>query len=288
MSANHKLDLLNNSISYFREAVVCAQAEAPQTSPWKFAIVHVVQAMELAFKERLRRIHPVLIFDSVDRAEKTVSLLGALARLRNPRIGNIAISDEEKASIEKAVKLRNELTHFEFDHAHEHIELKFAEIFSFMIFFYREHLELEPSNFIDEEQHQQILLLVRTRAELIQRAKAYIKSRGDVTLWICPNCNESTFIVEDEQCCVCHRKEEIVECPNCGVQNFDSDLKDISHLFDYDDDEGLMRLVDDFGFSETGCGECYPEVREKIEEARRDQYHEDMAREYYARAMLIV
>lgn len=91
--------------------------------------------MELEFKERLRRVHPVFIYESVDKPDKTVSMRAAITRLRNPMIGNLTISDADKNKIEKAFDLRSHLTHFEFNHSHEPIELKFAEIFSFMIFF---------------------------------------------------------------------------------------------------------------------------------------------------------
>ena len=95
----HRLDLLNNSISYFKEAVNYAQQESPDTNQWKFAIIHVVQALELAFKEYLRRIHPVFIFESIDKADKTVSLRTALGRLRNPHIGKLTISEGESPSL---------------------------------------------------------------------------------------------------------------------------------------------------------------------------------------------
>lgn len=284
MSKTHRLDLLNNSISYFREAVAYAQQDSTETTHWKFAILHVVQAMELAFKERLRRIHPVFIYESVDKPDKTLSLRSALSRLRNPQIGNIPITDVERIKIEKAFDLRSELTHFEFNHSHDHIELKFAEIFSFMIFFYRSHLGLETATFIDEEAHNKIIKLVKTRAELMERAKIYIASRGDATVWMCLSCQEDTFLVSEEQCCFCHHKERIVECPTCGTENFESELADISDLFDWDYDEGRMVLVENFGLEESACPECISETKQKIEDIRRSQYDEDRAmEEYYAR-----
>ena len=59
--AKLKLDLIN-STSYVREAVAYAQRDGVNETRWKFAIINVVQAMELAFKEKLRRIHPTLIY----------------------------------------------------------------------------------------------------------------------------------------------------------------------------------------------------------------------------------
>lgn len=284
MSKTHRLDLLNNSISYFREAVAYAQQVPAETNHWKFAILYAVQAMELAFKERLRRIHPVFIYESVDKPDKTLSLRSALNRLRNPQIGNIPISDLDKAKIEKAFELRNELTHFEFNHSHDHIELKFAEIFSFMIFFYRTHLDLDTAAFVDEIQHNKIIQLVKTRSELMERAKLYISSREDSTVWICPSCQEATFLTSEEQCCFCHYKERVVECPTCGSENFESDLIEISDLYDWDYDEGRMVLIEDFGLEESACPDCISETKQKIEDVRRSQYQEDLAmEEYYAR-----
>ncbi|MER8536703.1 hypothetical protein NKH61_27820 [Mesorhizobium sp. M1005] len=277
MSKTHNLDLLNNSISYFREAVNYAQRDGSETNQWKFAIVHVVQAMELAFKEYLRRIHPAFIWEAIDKPDKTVSMKVALARLRNPSIGKVAISNQEASKIEKAIELRNELTHFEFNHQHAHIELKFAEIFAFVMFFYRSHLGLTTAEFADEEQHQRIIRLVRARAELLEKARAYIRQEDVGDLWICPSCTEGTFVVAEEQCCFCHHREKVVDCESCGQATLASDVADTSDLFDWDYDEGLARILEDFGMAHSGCPECVSSIKEKIEELRRAQYLEDMA-----------
>jgi hypothetical protein len=284
MTKTHQLDLLKNSISYFREAVSYAQQDSANTNHWKFAILHVVQAMELAFKERLRRVHPVFIYESVDRTDKTLSLRGALNRLRNPSIGNFPITDADKSKIEKAFDLRSELTHFEFNHAHEHIELKFAEIFSFMIFFYRSQLNLDTTEFIDEAQHQKIIRLVKTREELMARAVAHIKARDDGTVWMCLACQEDTFILEDLQCCFCHHREDLVECPTCETENFEADLVDISNLYEWSMEEGQVIVHDKFGLKEFACPACISKTRDKVEEIRRSQYDEDRAMDaHYAR-----
>lgn len=275
----HKLVLLANSVSYFREAVKYAQSESEETEQWKFAIVHVVQAMELAFKEFLRRIHPTFIFESIDKPDKTVSMRMALARLRNPSIGNLPISDTEKAKIDKAFDLRNELTHFEFEFTHDHIQAKFAEIFSFMIFFYKESLGLSTEEFIGEDQLWQIMKAIRTRDELLQRAKAYV-SRGEVgTAWICQECDEATFVLDEEQCCFCHHKEKIVSCDTCGSKAYESDLIDTTDLFDLDYDEGRTIVANDYGFEDSACPECIGDLKDQVREMRMSQYFEDMERD---------
>ncbi|AYM61234.1 MULTISPECIES: hypothetical protein [Rhizobium/Agrobacterium group] len=280
MTKPQSLDLLNNSISYFREAVSYAQKDTSDANQWKFAILHVVQAMELAFKERLRKVHPVFIYENIDKPDKTISLRVAISRLNNPSIGNLPISDEDKRKIEKAFELRSQLTHFEFKQSPEHIELKFAEIFSFMIFFYRTQLGLPTSEFIDEEQHSNVIRLIKTRQELLRRAKDYIENLEDDTRWICPECNETTFIVAEEQCCFCHRKEPIIECPTCGSDAFEHDLIDISDAFDWSSDEGRVE-VQSYGMETITCPDCVYDARETAEQIRRYQYDEDIAMEEY-------
>lgn len=279
MSKTLTLNLINNSISYFKEAVEYAQHDDRDEIRWKFAIVNVVQAMELAFKEKLRQIHPTFIYSSVDERKKTVSLTEALKRLIDPAIGAIKITESDSRKIIKAVSLRNELTHFECKHPHDHIETKFSDIFSFMIFFYREHLNLPTDTFIDYEQHQRIISLVKTRSELIKRAKTYIKSEGFIDIWFCPFCEENTFIADKEECFVCHHQEKIIHCKSCDELALESELIDTSIYFDWDYDEGRMVLLDNYGLEDTACTHCIKNYKDKIEEIRLARNYEDFERD---------
>jgi len=273
--AKLKLDLIKNSTSYFREAVAYAQRDGVNETRWKFAIINVVQAMELAFKEKLRRIHPTLIYLSVDERKETVSLTKALARLIDPAIGGLVIAEKDPKKIEMAVKLRNELTHFEIEHEHEHLEAKFADIFGFMIFFYREQLDLPTTDFIDTDQHQRILETVKARAELLRRVRDSIKAEGVIDVWICPKCRESTFVADDQECRLCHHKEAVVACDTCGETTFESDLTDTTNWLEWDIHEGRMVLMEDFGLERTACLNCVAEWRRQVDEADRAQYLED-------------
>ena len=274
-----KLDLIKNSISYFREAVSYAQRDELDETRWKFAIINVVQAMELAFKEKLRRIHPALIYSSVDERTDTVSLKKALKRLVDPGIGGLVIAEKDPRKIETAVVLRNELTHFECEHEHEHMEAKFADIFSFMIFFYREHLGLKTEEFIGYDEHQRIIGLVKARAELRTRAQLYIKAERFIDVWICPSCDESTFVAQNEECCFCHHTEEVLECASCGQETLASDVIDTSNYLDWDYSEGRMVLMEDYGLEMTACTGCIDTFKSKLEDMRQAQYYEDMERD---------
>ncbi|MBN9235072.1 MULTISPECIES: hypothetical protein [Phyllobacteriaceae] len=278
MANDHKLALLENSISYFREAVRYAHREEHSADKWKFAIVNVVQAMELAFKEYLRLIHPAFVLESIDKPGKTVGINLALSRIKDPTIGNISISDVDHLKIRSAINLRNELVHYEFDHGIEATEAKFSEIFAFVIFFYREHLDLTPPDFIDEDDLQKILQRVKARAEMLQKARIYAKSNeGEV--WLCPECNEDTFIVAEEQCCFCQRRELVSDCESCGQMVFACDVIETDSFLEWDYDEGRMTLIERYDLPATCCPECSSGITAKIEDFRRAQYYEDLAKE---------
>ena len=143
-------------------------------------------------------------------------------------------------------------------------------------------------DFIDEDQRSNVIQLVKARQELLERAKECIAGKDEAN-WMCPGCSEDTFIVTEEQCCFCHRKEQIIECPTCGTENFEHDLIDISMSFDWSIDEGLV-TVQNYGMEQVCCPECVAETREKVEDIRRSQYDEDMAmamEEYYFRKEII-
>ena len=75
---------------------------------------------------RLRRQHQILIYESIDTPRKTVSLAQAMARIENPVIAGITIPKDEKKKIATAVKLRNQITHFEFELSEEYAMAKFS------------------------------------------------------------------------------------------------------------------------------------------------------------------
>jgi hypothetical protein len=81
----------------------------------KSAITDAAHCVELLLKERLRLIHPALIWENVDRYPsldaRTVTVDSAIKRLRD--IGNVAISSEEERTLTSLRKTRNAIEHYE-------------------------------------------------------------------------------------------------------------------------------------------------------------------------------
>jgi len=99
-----KIPLLENAWSFIEEALSKAIKAEKDHVHWKFAALHLVQAIELSLKERLIREHPFLIFQNIDSPKNTVNLETALRRLQS--MGKIEFSNSDIGTIKKASELR--------------------------------------------------------------------------------------------------------------------------------------------------------------------------------------
>lgn len=233
------------------EAVKNAVAAREDLSQWPFAILHLVQGIELSLKELLRREHPILIYENIDNPRNTVSITQALARIENDKILGIKIPDDEKLKISRAVNLRNQITHFEFELKEEYAISKFSEIFAFLVYFQGRYLKVEVENILPQDLLQSVIQIEKCFGEL--QNKAHQRIRGENIspkwIWACPNCGEDAFIIEDGRnvCFLCRETGEDVECPQCGNFCFDFEMHDFSNLIDSDYDEGEGIIYNAYG-----------------------------------------
>jgi len=284
----HKLSLLENSHSFMGEAVRKAVAAREDVSQWPFAILNLVQAVELSLKELLRREHPVLIYVNIDNPRNTVSITQALARVENAKILGIAIPDEEKRKITKAVDLRNQITHFEFELTEEYAMVKFSEIFAFLVYFQGRHLKVEVEDILSQDMLQAVIEIEKCFGELRDKALQRIQDEGisSELIWACPHCEEDTFVVEDDRnvCFLCRQTEEVVECPHCGNFWFDFDMQDFSDLIESDYSDGQVIICNDYGYSRyDACPDCIGNIRDDIEQKRAEEYYDFMEEQEWHR-----
>lgn len=140
-----EINLLENSYDFLNESLYYAgKADmGDETKAWKMAIINVVQSMELMFKECLRRVHPILVHENIDRISqtsvKTVSLSLAFERIIN--ILKLDLSENEKRDINLAIKLRNEMMHYQFTLTHEEAKTKYAMMYKFLSSFHEKYFK---------------------------------------------------------------------------------------------------------------------------------------------------
>lgn len=128
-----------------------------------FAILHLIQGLELMMKHVLRQEHPILIQENIDKpSSNTVSISQCLDRLKN--IAQIDIDEKEEKIIKRAISQRNKIVHYEYEANPFHQFSVFIELFEFVHYFHRKHIGTELHNFIHES-------LWRTEAELLAQFK---------------------------------------------------------------------------------------------------------------------
>lgn len=290
MSEAIRVSLLINSHAFLREAGRRAVAAEKDPKEWQFAIVHVAQALELSMKALLHQVHPVLVFENVDRRDRTVNWSTALSRLRTPEIRDLGISDREALGIRQVVHLRNDFVHSAFDLRPEHAAAKFFKAFAFAADFQSRYLSAELEEIVDPETIGALLAAEKGIREFAVRALTRIEQEevpGEF-IWTCPDCGNETFVIYEgvNACYTCRFSEGVDECPQCGAFQLESEIQDFSELLDWADGTGgRAHLHRDFGYRDwRACGDCLPRVREKIQEERgTDDYFDALRDDLYSR-----
>ena len=259
-----KISLLQNAYSFLEEALSKAIRAEEQPIQWKYATLNLVQAIELSLKEKLRREHPILIFQQIDSPKNTVNLEAALSRLQS--IGKLNFSQSDMHTISKASKLRNLIVHYEFELRAEESKLIFAKLLGFMSHFHTMHLDSPLDAALSGDLWQEALSIFDYAEELFNRAEDIFKEKGfDPSLiWTCAKCEWHAFVVEEDinTCYVCGFSSEIIECDNCR------------EYFYIDDSHELQTDYNEFN---RFCNACY----EKIIREDDRYYHEMMSHFLY-------
>jgi hypothetical protein len=224
-----RMSLLENSESFFHEALLKAVQAESHPDKWKFAILLLVQAIETSLKERLRRTQEILIYSNIDKPKHTVDLRLAIDRLE--KISKVDFKVSDKKYINTASELRNQIVHFEFDLSIEQIKSNFVSLVGFYSSFCQAQLNTDMVNNLPEDLHEELLNLDSYVDELEARAEERIK-KEDIDpdhVWECPACNKFTFVIEDgtDSCYVCGYEEPVYECEGCSSFVLEEYIEDV-------------------------------------------------------------
>jgi hypothetical protein len=228
-----QMSLIQNSISFATEALSKAVLADQSPSQWKFAILSLIQAIELAIKERLRREHSVLIFANIDDPKHSVSLEISLKRLI--KIGKVNLSERDINAIHTAREWRNLITHYEFEFSIVTIKSVFAILFGFYLEFNRNQLQQHIEMLLPTDLWTQAIKINTYFEELKSRAVKRIQEENidKQRLWSCKVCNADTVVVHETGnvnslyavCYTCGYNEDIVYCAKCMGPFYFSDLE---------------------------------------------------------------
>jgi rubrerythrin len=279
MSEHQKISLsiAENAHAFLNESVEKAIQAGEDVRHWQFAILHLVQSLELSLKSLLREINEILVYENIENPKNTISITKAIQRLEQPMIKGLSFADGEKNKILEAIDLRNKITHADFEFTELYAEKKFFELFAFVTYFHARYLHTEIEDIIPVKNLSSLVSIEKSREELLKKALARISEENidSELIWECPSCAEDTFIIQDniDACYLCRHKEDVVECPQCKDFYFDWQIESFEESIDYHHEEGRTVIYNDYGYSKYyACPECLPEILEEIQQKRDAKY----------------
>jgi len=222
-----KLNLYDNAIGFAEEALEKAIAAEKDSKHWKYAILSLVQSIELSLKEALQRSHPFLIYDNIDKPNKTVTLDQASKRLKRLQ-GFVLTTDEEKA-LQTASGVRNRIIHHEIDEDLVELKLVFARLLGFLNDFHGEHLNEYLQAVIQRDLWSEAANINDYGSVLFKRAQVrMVEDEVDdrSCLITCPKCGWealSPYGDNQERCYVCEKSTCLVTCNKCEKVIIDGD-----------------------------------------------------------------
>lgn len=144
------MGLRENAYDFLNESLRGAVEAERRSHAWKFAVLHVVQALELLLKARLQVEHWSLVYESVDRRDRTVTLAQAVERIRG--VARIQLTPREERAIRRAQKWRDPIVHFEWEMNEQHVKFVYGQLFEFLTRFHDEHTDFGAlHSFIEPE-----------------------------------------------------------------------------------------------------------------------------------------
>lgn len=267
------LSIVENAHAFLNESVEKALQAGDDVRHWQFAILHLVQSLELSLKSLLKEINEILVYENIESPKNTVSVTKAIQRLEQPMIKGLRFGDGEKNKILKAIDLRNKITHADFEFTELYAEKKYFELFAFITYFHARYLHTEIEDIIPHEKLSSLVSIEQSREELLNKALTRISEENisNDLIWECESCTEHTFVIEDniDTCYLCRHKENVVECPQCKDFYFDWQLESFGESIDYQCEEGQTVIYNDYGYSSYyACPKCFPEILEGIQQKR--------------------
>jgi len=212
------LSLLENAISFAEDALANAVVAEVTPTRWKFAILGLVQSIELSLKELLNRQHPFLIYKDVDRPKNTVGIEQATSRLQV--IANVNLSSNETSALKTAIEIRNNVVHHNVDASIADLKLIFARLLGFLNDFHRKYLDDPLQERIDDKLWQSGVKIREYGEELFRRATERMNDDGisSDALITCPKCGWDAlcaFEPHQDTCYVCGHTEALAICDRC-------------------------------------------------------------------------
>ncbi|WGI23648.1 hypothetical protein QEN58_09790 [Halomonas alkaliantarctica] len=140
-----EFNLLGNAIDSIESAIelLAWRDEKDDAKRLKQAVLCIAHGVELLLKERLRLVHPSLVWENVDKypglSARTVTVDGALGRLQ--KIGGLDFQKEDRHLITSLRDTRNAIEHYSWSTTKSEAEKIVGNALGFAVHFARAELK---------------------------------------------------------------------------------------------------------------------------------------------------
>jgi hypothetical protein len=207
-------DLLRNATDSLRQAVelLALKDIGSDHARLKHAITSAAHCIELLLKERLRRVHPALVWENVDRypslEARTVTVNAAIDRLKS--IGGIAFALDDERNLKALRTTRNAIEHYEWRATEKEAKVIVGNALSFAFAFAKEQLSVDLAQDFRRDDTWRVLLdeLYEFSRAHGARLEAKLRAQGDYPS-ICDVCEQLTVPMRGGSCELCGHWQSI-------------------------------------------------------------------------------
>lgn len=234
MDTDIEIPLEENALDFLKSGIEYYLKNESQRD-LKYAIIHVMQAVELFLKARLAKEHWMLIYSKPEKCTEdsfTVNFDECVQRLKN---ADIILDTETFNEVNDLRKYRNRLIHHKFTGNEEEVTLKIGKGVRFLEEFLDTELDISLKEELQENIYNQLNEIIRTYSERVKQATEEMerhlpvdKDRLNYRMLFCPECGEETICYPDKtmensnevHCYFCKSIHEVWECQRCGEIQF--------------------------------------------------------------------
>lgn len=167
-------ELIENAVDSVAHAIdlMAWKDIADERSRLKQAILSVAHGVELLLKERLRRVHPSLVWEDVDKYPRldarTVGVDKAIHRLKS--IGAVVLDKSDVALIRSLRNTRNAIEHFSWQTTRQEASLIVGQALSFAVDFAEQHLSYDIAHRFRRDD---------TWQQLVENSAPFVKAHSE-------------------------------------------------------------------------------------------------------------
>lgn len=208
-SVKFEFNLMRNAIDSLEKSIdILAWNDEPnEARSLKLAILNVAQGIELLLKERLRRVHPSLVWENVDKypslSARTVGVETAIIRLTN--IGGVSFTHEDVKLIRSLRNKRNAIEHFLWSITAIEAHTIIGTALGFAVFFSKKYLNYDFFGYStkDDDTFSQLIAQHKHFANAYHRRQEETNFSSENIQVICDFCNGLGVDKDTGLCCLC-------------------------------------------------------------------------------------